>query len=353
MKIVSSGEDSGELKTVILKLLKTIEELKTCVGPVIEGQDYAQRALKSHEDALKELMQSLLIVSRKQETIEKDFANVRDYTIDQEYYKELESRIEQLENVFISKIAKKVKSHSKLSRSEFEEFETIVERGSNPSLWILLGLAYEDEKLWEKSLESFEKTIKIDEHNVHARCLKGGVLQRMGKHVEALKVFEDAWKRSECPLISRYQALSMAKLGRNEEALKYVDKAIQGEEQDAKSWTLKAQILRVMKRDLEALGCLEKALELDPDFAAALEEKGVILLDLGPTYYADALASFEKAIKFNPNSSELWYNKAEALFILNRAKEAIECYDKAIQLNEKNSCAYCGKARVKANLGTI
>jgi tetratricopeptide (TPR) repeat protein len=58
----------------------------------------------------------------------------------------------------------------------------------------------------------------------------------------------------------------------------------------------------------EAIKSYEKAIELKPDYAAAWNNKGSALGDLGR--YEEAIACLDKAIEIEPNYAAAWYNRA-------------------------------------------
>ena len=55
--------------------------------------------------------------------------------------------------------------------------------------------------------------------------------------------------------------------------------------------------------------------------------------------YEDALNSFERAISLNQNDADLWNLMGIALRSLGRYNEAIECFNKSLQIDprDKNS----------------
>jgi tetratricopeptide (TPR) repeat protein len=73
-----------------------------------------------------------------------------------------------------------------------------------------------------------------------------------------------------------------------------------------------------------------------------LNNKGLALDNLGK--YEQAIECYDKALEIEPNYILAWYNKGNALGNLGKPEEAIECYDKALQiepdyadvLNKKN-----------------
>lgn len=347
---MSREGDSGEIKNLLLRLVKTVEELKSAFGPLVKGQDYAKNALEAHNDVIQELMGATVTLKREQETLHKELDELKDYSVDHKLFQELEDRVKTLEIASLSRVVRKLKLSKEIGKTELGELESLVERKpEDPDLWLTLGLVYFKKDQIKKSLECFTKVIQIDSKNVHAWCSKGVALGELKKYDEALKAFQTARKLSECPIIFRHEAYTMALMDKKERALELVDLAIQGDKEDGVSWALKGRILKELDRDMEALGCLEKALELQPNLDVALTDKGAILSTLGPEYYKDALNCFNKVVQLT-GGSEAWHNKGLMLLRLDREKEALECFDKAIEL-EETACSYCGRGVSKQALG--
>jgi tetratricopeptide (TPR) repeat protein len=49
--------------------------------------------------------------------------------------------------------------------------------------------------------------------------------------------------------------------------------------------------------------------------------------------YREAIACFDKAIEINPNYAMAWSEKGLSLHNLGNNEEAIECFDKSLELN--------------------
>ena len=60
-------------------------------------------------------------------------------------------------------------------------------------------------------------------------------------------------------------------------------------------------------------------------------------------YYAQAIDCYDKAIELNPNNIDSWYNRGLALNNLSRYEEAILCYDKVIKIDPKHVYAWNSK----------
>ena len=59
--------------------------------------------------------------------------------------------------------------------------------------------------------------------------------------------------------------------------------------------------------------------------------------------FDEAIKVYEKAIEINPKDSDAWYNKGVTLDSLHKPDEAIKSYNKAIEVNPKNSMAWYKK----------
>jgi tetratricopeptide (TPR) repeat protein len=74
---------------------------------------------------------------------------------------------------------------------------------------------------------------------------------------------------------------SLHRLGRNEEAIKYLDRAIELNPNDAYAWLNKANALDDLRRHEEAIPCFDRAIELNPNDAYAWTNKSESLYRLG------------------------------------------------------------------------
>jgi tetratricopeptide (TPR) repeat protein len=79
------------------------------------------------------------------------------------------------------------------------------------------------------------------------------------------------------------------------------------------------------------------------------------IIDLGNEFYfkkdfANAIKQYDKVLH-DPNLATAWFNKAYVLNELKQYKEAIECYDRVIELYPDNVIAWNNKGQVLNNLG--
>jgi len=85
------------------------------------------------------------------------------------------------------------------------------------------------------------------------------------------------------------------------------------------------------------------------DFAEAWNDEGSALLDSGR--YKEALNAYEKAIQIEPNFTEAWYNKGIIFDKLGRHEEELIAYDRALKLNPTHAEAWLNKGVVLNQLG--
>jgi tetratricopeptide (TPR) repeat protein len=94
-----------------------------------------------------------------------------------------------------------------------------------------------------------------------------------------------------------------------------------------------------------------KALAVSPmPFYAAYVDLGALLCE-DDTRYPDALAIFDEALMRFPEDAVLHFNRAVALELLGRLKEAEQSYARCIELNPKYADAHHNLALVKEQLG--
>ena len=120
-----------------------------------------------------------------------------------------------------------------------------------------------------------------------------------------------------------------------------------GAELDARHWNNKGMSLANLGRHQEALACYDRAIEINPRLVEPWSNKGASLRNLGR--YEEALASYDRAIEINPRYGEAWCNKGVELGNLGRYPEALACFERAHRLG--NPRAAQGIALCRQKLG--
>jgi tetratricopeptide (TPR) repeat protein len=76
--------------------------------------------------------------------------------------------------------------------------------------------------------------------------------------------------------------------------------------------------------------------------------KGVALFNLGKTQ--EAIECYDKSLEINPLHIDAWTNKGTSLEKLGKYSEAIECYDKSLEINPRIAAVWDGKGIVLDDL---
>jgi protein O-mannosyl-transferase len=106
--------------------------------------------------------------------------------------------------------------------------------------------------------------------------------------------------------------------------------------------------LKKAGRTQEAVGHYERALQINPDFAAAHYNLGVALQQTGRL--PEAIGHYEQALRINPDDAAAQNNLAIALQQTGRLREAIGHYEQALRIDPDDATAYNNLAGLLATL---
>lgn len=148
------------------------------------------------------------------------------------------------------------------------------------------------------------------------------------------------------------------KINDMELALKMVNKAINADPQDLKAHFIKVNILGLTGQPEEALKTLDQAIETNPENEKEINElglrqalveeidyiktgknvaveyynEGIILLNQTQEL-EESIKMFDKALEIDPQFAKAYYNKGVVLKMLERHEEALKMFDKASEIN--------------------
>jgi tetratricopeptide (TPR) repeat protein/uncharacterized membrane protein YwzB len=205
--------------------------------------------------------------------------------------------------------------------------------------------------LFHNILENPITIVESLEENASSAIYTLGAFEnyRKSNFTSAITFFESIKDYDKNSLILFYIAGCYHFSSNLNESLKYYDKAIAINPQFAEAWGDKGVILGKLGRNEESLAASNKAIEINPRLAEAWNNKGIVLDDMSKE--VEALAAYDKALAINPQFAEAWNNKGVALRQLDRNEEAIAAYDKAIEINPLFTAAWSNKGNVLADLG--
>ena len=223
--------------------------------------------------------------------------------------------------------SKMIKNSGFYKTMTWELNKTIASYPNNPCAWYCNGLVLNSICRYEKAIIAFDKAIELNPNIPEIWFNKGIALMHPGK----------------INLPIPY-----------EKVLESFDQAIILDPNNPEYWAKKGVVLDEIHRYEEALAAADKAHALDPDYygvtgyrdhlfeitrsdAERSKYKGFEFLR--DHEYPKALDAYEKAIELNPNDTEAWHGKAEALDVLGCYEKAIEAYDRILKLSPEDSKA--------------
>lgn len=88
----------------------------------------------------------------------------------------------------------------------------------------------------------------------------------------------------------------------------------------------------------KAIQAYQKVIELDPMYAEAYNNLGIIYQDIGD--FDKAIEAYQKAIEVNPQYMKAYNNLGILLFLNNRYEESTQAFQKALEINPGNIESY-------------
>ncbi|CAD8129784.1 unnamed protein product [Paramecium sonneborni] len=189
---------------------------------------------------------------------------------------------------------------------------------------IFLCYALNQEQIYQEVMEQCEKVLREEPQILHGYYGKSISLANSNKNIEAIQCIEEAFK-CKCSYCVGY--------------------------------IKKSQCLNKVMQYKEAIICLDKALEIDPNNAATQINKGIPLnlriIDVninGLKQYSDEIACLDRAIQLNPSYAITYNNKGVSLENLNKDHEALANYSNSLMINQTYAQAYKNKGNLLNSL---
>ena len=195
---------------------------------------------------------------------------------------------------------------------------------NSPDLYNTLGdLLMKGEK-YQEAVTAFEQTLKFQPDHPDARYNIGTSLMRLRKYEAAeenlRKVLEDQPSH-----IGALQNLSLAlkELDFQQESLETSERLLEVQESEI-SCNNHGTILKEMNRKEEALKYFERAIVLNPQYAPAYCNVGLMMIELGEPELA--ITHYKYAISLDDQDPTFYHNLAFAYFAANRYGEGWDVF---------------------------
>ena len=222
-----------------------------------------------------------------------------------------------------------------------------------------LGLLHHERDELEPAIERYWQAILGAPEMIPAHRNLGSIMQRLGRHAEALSCFERVCRLGPQDATAQAErAAALRQLGRLEEAAEAYEAAI---ERDSR-WATPHFHLGVVRlrqgRNEAALACFDAAIAAEPGMVEAHVNRGVVLRALG--HVDDAIDSYRAALLLKPGYVKCLVNLGGCYVAAARHEEAIEVLRPAIEGEPDNfdavshlGLALIGLGRVQEAIGAL
>ncbi len=249
-----------------------------------------------------------------------------------------------------------------------------------------LGLALMQAGRLQDALKSFEGALTLDPQSATNELHRARVLVQLKRKDEAITAIRRSIElQPDDVTVHQNLGWMLISVGRHEEALSAYEKALELQPDSPNSYADVAGTLCQLRRYEKVFPYVEKALQLQPRHESALISHTAALIAFGKL--TEAMANVEELLAANPQSFQghLWRSKIlvfmgqpeRALQLsaasrgialdnptnhvnhgwilgsLNRLREAIVCYDKAIKLKPDDTDARYNRAFAMLTLGHL
>lgn len=193
-----------------------------------------------------------------------------------------------------------------------------------------------------ESLNSFDKALELNPKDTNAWQGRGTLLLSLNKVEEAIESYDEALESDPSNIgASEGKGQALAALGRKNESTKTYDNSLETLDRDIKTansaenlsqaWLMKGMVLQEQGRYEDAAKALNNATNADPKNEMSWKVKGVLFSSMLKKHN-EAIEAFDKALQINSKDPRTWQSKGDALKALGRNSEADAAYAKAKEL---------------------
>jgi tetratricopeptide (TPR) repeat protein len=181
-----------------------------------------------------------------------------------------------------------------------------------------------------KAMAIYRKALRLDPKNGAIHHNYGVLLDRLGRHREALDHLRKALKfQPDFPEAYVNLGNVLDELGETPEALKMYDEALKRRPDSADAYFNKGHALNRMGRYVEAEECFRAALVMEPNEPACLNGRAFSLAGLGRD--EEAVACYNRAIGRERGNPNYFFNRGLSLVRLGRFEEALSDFEAALE----------------------
>lgn len=181
-----------------------------------------------------------------------------------------------------------------------------------------------------EAADIYSAVLRSTPQQVESLHYLGVVRHQLGRHDEAVELIQKAIKlKQNDPSAHSNLGLALYALGQQQAALESYDRALALDRNFVDALINRAIALKGMGRLAEAVGCYDRLIALRPT-AKWFNARGCLQAAL--LRYDEALASFEQAVKLQPDLLDAWSNKGGTHYLVGQHRQAVDAFERGIHL---------------------
>lgn len=223
----------------------------------------------------------------------------------------------------------------------------------NAAALALLGFAATAMGRLERAIDCFDQSLHIQPDLVAALHARGDAQRQLGKFRDAAASYDRALLAGgvSIPLLLE-RAEVMLLSGQAQVALADFERILAHEKDNGRAQFGRAASLRAVGRRVEAIQAYELIVARQPHDLGALHNLGTVQMEL--ERHEAAILTFDRVLALDPPKEALvkaLHNRANALHGLGRNADAMEWYDRALDVNDRSTETQVAKGVALADLG--
>lgn len=202
----------------------------------------------------------------------------------------------------------------------------------------------------DRALHLMEQALEIDPTHAVIHNSRGLVLHRMERHDEAIASYQAALKLEPLSAQAHNNLGNVLKdVERYAEAITHYQTAIEVDPRHLAAWFNMGNACWSLGRLAEAGQCFEKSLELMPRLFEAMRCRAIVAIEMGQPATAEPL--LRELAEARGEDAEIHTLLGGCLLGLGSTEEAIDSFDRAIELDENQLQPWFGLGCARTELG--
>lgn len=216
--------------------------------------------------------------------------------------------------------------------------------------WYNLALVLRDEADYAHALEAIDRANALAPADPLVYRVKIDTLYRLRRLDEAYSLCQQ-WLTEDQENAEMWNLLGMISEARSQynDALSAYEHSIRVDSNLTQPWLNAGMLLRDHFKQLDqAMSYFQRALDQDPPAFVAVIEMADTLVAAGKAQ--EAISRYDECEQHGLSTARVWHNKGQALYDLHRYEEALECYNRALRLDDKRAANWFDKGVVELTL---